>query len=594
MKTQLKLAALALLLSTIHSPLLTCLAQGTAFTYQGQLKAGGNPVNGSYDLTFSLFTDSGGVNQTGLTLTNSGTPVSNGLFTVTLDFGPGFFDGTALWLQIGVETNGGGGFTLLSPLQQVTPAPYALHAENAFMANNAATAGNATLAYGVVSGAVTGAGIASGSVVKSLNSLKDAVTLSPGANISITPSGNTLTIAATGGGGNAWSLFGNAGTSPDIGYFVGTTDNEPLELRVFGRRLLRLEPGTSNVIGGFACIANGPNATVAGGVGNQAYGTGSFVGGGGFDGSAYSPNIANGAASSIGGGAGNQASGSYAAVGGGLFNTAGGVGTVGGGTGNVTASLFATVAGGVNNHATGFGSFIGGGGVDGYGDTFMNTASGGGSVIAGGVTNQAGGLNAAIPGGSNNVANGVASFAAGANASANDDYSFVWGDGSRAAVSQGANSFTALATGGVWFFTGPFPDGIKLPPNGSAWVTLSDRNYKKNIAPVDYQTVLDRLAKVPISQWNYQWEKDSDTPNIGPMAQDFKAAFYPGRDDKGISTLEFDGVELAAIQGLNEKLEDRSQKSEVQIEELKAENAELKARLEKLEQLINRKHGDDK
>ena len=44
-----------------------------------------------------------------------------------------------------------------------------------------------------------------------------------------------------------------------------------------------------------------------------------------------------------------------------------------------------------------------------------------------------------------------------------------------------------------------------------------------------------------------QMGRNNDVPNIGPMAQDFKAAFYPGRDDKGISTLEFDGVELAAI-----------------------------------------------
>jgi cell division protein FtsB len=60
------------------------------------------------------------------------------------------------------------------------------------------------------------------------------------------------------------------------------------------------------------------------------------------------------------------------------------------------------------------------------------------------------------------------------------------------------------------------------------------------------------------------------------MAQAFKAAFYPGRDDKSITTLEFDGVELAAIQGLNEKLEARTG-------QLEAENAELKQRLAALE-----------
>ena len=70
------------------------------------------------------------------------------------------------------------------------------------------------------------------------------------------------------------------------------------------------------------------------------------------------------------------------------------------------------------------------------------------------------------------------------------------------------------------------------------------------------------------------------------MAQDFKGAFYPGRDDKVITTLEFDGVELAAIQGLNEKVEVTSQKSDDRIQKLEAENTELKQRLEALEKII--------
>ena len=78
------------------------------------------------------------------------------------------------------------------------------------------------------------------------------------------------------------------------------------------------------------------------------------------------------------------------------------------------------------------------------------------------------------------------------------------------------------------------------------------------------------------------------TPHIGPMAQDFKAAFYPGSDDKSITTLEADGVAFAAIQGLNEKVESRRQESEARSQKLEAENAELKARLEKLEELINK------
>lgn len=120
-------AALCSLFTLVNS----ALAQGTAFTYQGQLSIGGSPATGSYDLTFALFNNSStNSGQVGVTLTNSGVGVTNGLFTVTLNFGP-VFTGNAAWLAIGVRTNGGVGFTALNPLQALTPAPYALYAPNA-------------------------------------------------------------------------------------------------------------------------------------------------------------------------------------------------------------------------------------------------------------------------------------------------------------------------------------------------------------------------------------------------------------------------------------------------------------------------------
>jgi hypothetical protein len=100
--------------------------QGTAFLYQGQLAANGSPANGNYDLTFMLVNNLGG--QAGNTLTNTATAVSNGLFSVALDFGPGVFNGSNLWLQIGVRSNGGGAFTPLSPMQSILPTPYAIMA----------------------------------------------------------------------------------------------------------------------------------------------------------------------------------------------------------------------------------------------------------------------------------------------------------------------------------------------------------------------------------------------------------------------------------------------------------------------------------
>ena len=105
-------------------------AQGTAFTYQGQLSDGIAPANGNYDLRFSLYpVSSGGTLAYGY-LTNAATPVTNGLFTVTLDFGSGVFVATNYWLQIGVRTNGNNSFTGLSPRQPLTPTPYAITAEN--------------------------------------------------------------------------------------------------------------------------------------------------------------------------------------------------------------------------------------------------------------------------------------------------------------------------------------------------------------------------------------------------------------------------------------------------------------------------------
>ena len=124
-------------------------AQTTAFTYQGRLNDGGNPANGSYDLTFTLFDASNGVNQVGSVLTNTATTLNNGLFTVTLDFG-NQFPGTDRWLEIGVRTNGGASFSALSPRQRLTAMPYTVRALNAGTADSAASVAAANIA-GVLS-----------------------------------------------------------------------------------------------------------------------------------------------------------------------------------------------------------------------------------------------------------------------------------------------------------------------------------------------------------------------------------------------------------------------------------------------------------
>lgn len=122
-----RIAFLAALLTVAA---VTASGQPTSFFYQGRLMAGGAPANGNFDFTFALFaTNSGGTRVAG-PLTNAAVDVSNGLFTVTLDFG-NVFDGSSFWLETAVKTNGGSGFTTLTPRQPVRSTPYALYAPNA-------------------------------------------------------------------------------------------------------------------------------------------------------------------------------------------------------------------------------------------------------------------------------------------------------------------------------------------------------------------------------------------------------------------------------------------------------------------------------
>ena len=120
-----------------------------------------------------------------------------------------------------------------------------------------------------------------------------------------------------------------------------------------------------------------------------------------------------------------------------------------------------------------------------------------------------------------------------------------------------------------------FSQGLNINSSvyGTSFVTTSDRNVKEQFKPVDSREVLERVASLPITSWNFK--QDANTRHIGPMAQDFYSAFNVGTDDKHIATVDEDGVALAAIQGLNEKLKEKD-----------AEIAALAKRLADLETLL--------
>jgi len=223
------------------------------------------------------------------------------------------------------------------------------------------------------------------------------------------------------------------------------------------------------------------------------------------------------------------------------------------------------------------------------------------AAIGGGARNKIGtnAPYAVIPGGYSNFVSGEFSMAAGQQAEATNNGAFVWADSQNLPFASTNNdSFNIRSQGGVFIYAnGGGTAGVQLASGATAWTTLSDRNAKKNFQPVDTIGIVNKLAGIPIQLWNYKWEKDGDVPHIGPMAQDFKGAFYPGRNDKGITTLEFDGVELAAIQGLNQKLEAETKAKDEKIEALEKEIAELKTigqqtdakwetRFQKLEQTV--------
>lgn len=118
-------------LTILLAPVTHTDAQSSAFTYQGRLSAGSVPANGYFDLRFAVFNALSLGTQQGTALTNPATAVSNGLITVSLDFGSGVFTGQDRWLEIAVRTNNSGAFSVLAPRQILGRTPYSLVANAA-------------------------------------------------------------------------------------------------------------------------------------------------------------------------------------------------------------------------------------------------------------------------------------------------------------------------------------------------------------------------------------------------------------------------------------------------------------------------------
>ncbi len=268
---------------------------GTGITYQGELFQSGSPANGTFDFRFRVFDAASGGKQVGNTVTKDDVPVTNGHFTVVLDFGPHVFNGEARWLELAVRPgNSTGVYTVLSPRQSLRPVPYAL-ALPGLRVEPGSEAPNIVGGHisNTVASGVSGAVIAGGGVVDymgrmSVNKVTGAFgTISGGAN----------NVAAD------WSVVS------------GGSDNE----------------------------ATGSMSTVGGGTLNLALGELSTVGGGGSNSASGRYATIAGGGSPLHLGRGNAAAGDWSSIGGGADNYA-----------MATAS---TIPGGAQAHARDYGQF---------------------------------------------------------------------------------------------------------------------------------------------------------------------------------------------------------------------------------------------
>jgi len=289
----------------------------------------------------------------------------------------------------------------------------------------------------------------------------------------------------------------------------------------------------ATVGGGLRNTAEGPQSVVGGGSGNDATGYRSAVAGGGNNDAASEFAV-------VGGGVGNHAADSYAAVTGGSANVASGMSSaVGGGSANFASGRHSTVAGGRGNDSESHGA-----------------------AVAGGVNNDAAADGAFVAGGEGNTADGEYSVAAGRKADTDGhDGAVVVGDSSEEPIQADAAD-TAY---------------FQMAIHARSFNSTSTRARKRNIDPVDPESVLTDVESLDVSTWEF--ERGGDGSHMGPTAEAFHDTFELGNDEETIATVDADGVALAAIQGLSERLEQRDER----IEELEATAREQRDRIDDLE-----------
>lgn len=516
-------------------------AQTTAFTYQGKLTDTSAAANGTYHMLFRLYPTTSSTLQFGPTIENTNVSVNNGIFTVVLDFGSGInFSG--LYLQISIKRPADASYTNLSPRQRLTSSPGAVRSLDANSADSLSALCELCVTDSQIS-SVAGSKVA-GAVANATN-----------AN-SATTAGNVTGIVQ----------IANGGTGSSLKNFVDISFDQS----VAGRKTFTgAQTAFTGSDGLLATGAFGSGAIPASGAGTRMmwYPRKGAFRVGGVDGQNWDDiNIGNY---------------SFAA---GLNSKATGERSVAMGTswaiGDSSVAMSAATAEG------------------GYSIAMGNSARAiGGESIAIGAVTRADGI------GSVAIGSEVLTFAnfstvMGHYVWNNQPGSFVYGDNTgtpNSNISANAPNQFVVRAQNMWFgqnnsvtaTAGRFLEtstGAYLTTGGT-WTNSSSRTLKTNFAPVNSRDVLRKVLQLPIQTWNYKSE-NANTRHIGAVSQDFHQFFKFGDSEESIATVDADGVALAAIQGLNEELNDELKDRDAKINRLEEQVKQQQALVEAMRKML--------